>query len=165
MKADETMRSASALPMSVLMVCLGNICRSPLAEAALRQAAQREGLELYVDSAGTGDWHVGNPPDNRAQEVAQRLGNIDISDLRARQVLAEDFYAFDYILAMDSNNLADLQALKPPDAPANLALLLDHVPGQQGHAVADPYYGDISGFEMTWALVSAAAAAFTKNLR
>lgn len=160
MNADETMQ-----PVSVLMVCLGNICRSPLAEAALRLVAEREGLNLHVDSAGTGDWHVGHPPDHRAQEVAQRLGNIDIGDLRARQVSAEDFYAFDHILAMDSNNLADLQALRPSDATANLSLLLDPVPGQQDHAVADPYYGDISGFEMTWAQVSAATAAFAKNLR
>ncbi len=160
MNADETMQ-----PVSVLMVCLGNICRSPLAEAALRQAAEREGLALHVDSAGTGGWHVGNPPDHRAQEVAQRLGDIDISDLRARQVSAQDFYTFDHILAMDSNNLADLQALRPSDATANLALLLDHVPGQQGHAVADPYYGDISVFETTWVQVSAATAAFARNLR
>ena len=160
MNTDETMQ-----PVSVLMVCLGNICRSPLAEAALRQVAECEGLKLQVDSAGTGDWHIGNPPDHRAQEVARRLGNIDISELRARQVLAEDFYAFDHILAMDSNNLADLKALRPSDANANLSLLLDHVPGQKGHAVADPYYGDISGFEMTWAQVSAATAAFAKNLR
>ena len=160
MNADETMQ-----PVSVLMVCLGNICRSPLAEAALRQAAEREGLALHVDSAGTGGWHVGNPPDHRAQEVAQRLGDIDISDLRARQVSAQDFYSFDHILAMDSNNLADLQALRPSDATANLALLLDHVPGQQGNAVADPYYGDISVFEMTWVQVSAATAAFARNLR
>jgi len=160
MNADETMQ-----PVSVLMVCLGNICRSPLAEAALRQAAEREGLALHVDSAGTGGWHVGNPPDHRAQEVAQRLGDIDISDLRARQVSAQDFYTFDHILAMDSNNLTYLQALRPSDATANLALLLDHVPGQQGHAVADPYYGDISVFEMTWVQVSAATAAFARNLR
>ncbi len=160
MNTDETMQ-----PVSVLMVCLGNICRSPLAEAALRQAAEREGLALHVDSAGTGGWHVGNPPDHRAQEVAQRLGDIDISDLRARQVSAQDFYTFDHILAMDSNNLADLQALRPADATANLALLLDYVPGQQGHAVADPYYGDISVFEMTWVQVSAATAAFARNLR
>ena len=165
MNADETKQAKSVLPKSVLMVCLGNICRSPVAEAALRQAAEREGLALHVDSAGTGGWHVGNPPDHRAQEVAQRLGDIDISDLRARQVSAQDFYTFDHILAMDSNNLADLQALRPSDATANLTLLLDHVPGQEGHAVADPYYGDISGFEKTWAQVSAATAAFAKNLR
>lgn len=160
MNAGETKR-----PISVLMVCLGNICRSPLAEAALRQVAERERIRLRVDSAGTGDWHVGNPPDWRAREVAKRLGAIDISDLRARQVSANDFYVFDHILAMDGDNLANLTALRPVDATANLSLLLDYVPGQKGNAVADPYYGDTTGFEITWVQVSAAAAAFAKSLR
>lgn len=160
MNADETKR-----PISVLMVCLGNICRSPLAEAALRQVAERERIKLRVDSAGTGDWHVGNPPDWRAREVAKRLGGMDISDLRARQVSADDFYVFDHILAMDSDNLANLKALRPLNATANLSLLLDYVPGQKGNAVADPYYGDTTGFEMTWVQVSAAATAFVKSLR
>lgn len=150
--------------VSVLMVCLGNICRSPLAEAALRQVAEREGVALNVDSAGTSDWHVGRPPDPRAQEVAMRLGGVDISTQRARQFAVTDFYAFNHILAMDGSNLADLRALMPADATAKLALLLDHVPGQEGRAVADPYYGDASGFETTWRQVAAAAEAFAKSL-
>jgi protein-tyrosine phosphatase len=149
---------------SVLMVCLGNICRSPLAEAALRQVAARDGMKLRIDSAGTGDWHVGNPPDHRAQEVAKRLGDIDISNLRARQFAVEDFFAFDHILAMDEVNLADLRAMMPSDATASLSLLLDHLPGHEGTAVADPYYGDAAGFETTWRQVSAAAQAFAKSL-
>ena len=149
---------------SVLMVCLGNICRSPLAEAALRQAAERQGIDLHVDSAGTGDWHVGHPPDHRAQEVAQRLGGIDIGHLRARQFAIEDFYAFDHIMAMDEENLADLQALMPIDATARLSLLLDHLPESKGRAVADPYYGDDAGFETTWHQVNAAAEAFAKSI-
>ncbi len=165
MNADETKRPISVLPISVLMVCLGNICRSPLAEAALRQVAERDGMALRVDSAGTGDWHVGNPPDRRAQEVARRLGGVDISHQRARQVSADDFFVFDHILAMDGDNLADLRALTPPDATANLTLLLDYMPGQKGKSVADPYYGDANGFEMTWVQVSAAAAAFANSLR
>lgn len=160
MNAGETKR-----PISVLMVCLGNICRSPLAEAALRQVAERERINLRVDSAGTGDWHVGNPPDRRARAVAKRLGGMDITDLRARQVAADDFYVFDHILAMDGDNLAYLKALRPIDATANLSLLLDYVPGQKGEALADPYYGDTTGFEITWVQVSAAAAAFVKSLR
>jgi protein-tyrosine phosphatase len=151
-------------PLSVLMVCLGNICRSPLAEAALRQVAEREGIELHIDSAGTGDWHVGHPPDRRAQEVAKRLGGIDISHLRARQFAVEDFYAFDYILAMDEANLADLRALMPADATAALSLLLDHLPGHIGKAVADPYYGEDVGFETTWRQVKSAAEAFAKSI-
>lgn len=149
---------------SVLMVCLGNICRSPLAEAALRQVAEREGMKLLVDSAGTGDWHIGHPPDHRAQEVANRLGGVDIGHLRARQFAVEDFYTFDHILAMDAANFIDLQALKPSDATANLSLFLDHLPGYEGRAVADPYYGDAAGFEDTWRQVSAAAEAFAKSL-
>jgi protein-tyrosine phosphatase len=149
--------------ISVLMVCLGNICRSPLAETALRQAADREGVEMHIDSAGTGDWHVGHPPDVRAQAVAQRLGGIDIGDLRARQFAAEDFYAFDYIMAMDEANLADLRTLMPADATARLSLLLDHLPGHEGKGVADPYYEEDSAFETTWVQVAAATAAFAKS--
>lgn len=159
MNADKTKQ-----PLSVLMVCIGNICRSPLAAAALRQVAEREGLALRVDSAGTGDWHVGNPPDQRAQDVARRMGGVDISDLRARQISPDDFYAFDH-MAMDHDNLLELQTLRPKDATATVELLLDHVPGQQGKAVADPYYGEAAGFEMAWVQVSAAAAAFVKSLR
>jgi protein-tyrosine phosphatase len=147
-------------PLSVLMVCLGNICRSPLAEAALRQVAERDGINLHIDSAGTGDWHVGHPPDRRAQEVAKRLGGIEIGHLRARQFAIGDFYAFDHILAMDEANLADLRALMPADATAALSLLLDHLPGQEGRPVADPYYEDDDAFETTWEQVNQAAEAF-----
>ncbi len=154
----------TAGPTKVLMVCLGNICRSPLAEAALRQVAIREGMDVVVDSAGTGDWHVGHAPDKRAQAVAKRLGGVDIGDLRARQFAVGDFYRFDHILAMDDQNLADLRAIMPADASARLSLLLDHLPGQQGKAVADPFYGDDSGFETTWRQVSAASEAFAKSI-
>jgi protein-tyrosine phosphatase len=150
--------------ISVLMVCLGNICRSPLAEAALRQVADREGIDMRIDSAGTGEWHVGHPPDPRAQEVASRLGGVDIGNLRARQFAVGDFYRFDHILAMDEANLSDLRGLMPPDATASLSLLLDHLPGQEGRAIADPYYGDAAGFETTWQQVSAAAHAFAKSI-
>jgi protein-tyrosine phosphatase len=151
-------------PLSVLMVCLGNICRSPLAEAALRQVAEREGIDLRIDSAGTGNWHVGHPPDRRAQEVALRLGGVDISDLRARQFDIADFHGFDHILAMDEANLADLRAIMPSNATANLSLLLDHLPGHESKAVADPYYGEDAGFETTWHQVKAATEAFAKSL-
>src|SRR3712207_4597481 len=98
---------------SVLFVCLGNICRSPLAEAAFRDEADRLGLAVTVDSAGTGDWHIGRPPDPRAAAVARRNG-IDISGLRARQVAPDDFHRFDYIVALDVENLARLRTLQPP---------------------------------------------------
>lgn len=149
---------------ALLFVCLGNICRSPLAEAAFRKAAAEAGLAAEADSAGTGDWHVGEPPDRRAQATAWRHG-IDISGYRGRQVSARDFRRFTHILALDHANLENLRALRPRDATARLSLLLDHVPGQEGEAVADPYWGDETGFETTWAEVSAAAEALVAKLR
>ncbi|GAA5048219.1 low molecular weight protein-tyrosine-phosphatase [Erythrobacter westpacificensis] len=143
---------------SILFVCLGNICRSPLAEGALRTAAREAGLALEIDSAGTGDWHVGNPPDPRAIEVAREEG-VDITTLRARQVVYEDFTRFTHIFALDADNLRNLRQLAPGDTTAELALLLDMVPGREGQAVADPYYGGAEGFEQTWADVNAAAKA------
>ncbi|HEX7872819.1 MAG TPA: low molecular weight protein-tyrosine-phosphatase [Sphingobium sp.] len=149
---------------AILFVCLGNICRSPLAEAALRARAEAVGLEITVDSAGTGDWHVGNPPDPRAQATALAHG-IDISVLRARQVRQDDFDRFTHIFALDRENLANLHRLAPPDASASLALLMDVVPGMEGQPVADPYFGDEAGFETTWAEVDAAAVALVDALR
>lgn len=148
---------------SLLFVCLGNICRSPLAEGALRAEAARRGLELTVDSAGTGDWHAGEAPDRRAQATARRHG-VDVSGLRARQVAPDDFRRFDHVIALDHENLANLRALAPADATAQLSLLLDWVPGRAGQAVADPWFGDEAGFETTWADVTAAARALADAL-
>lgn len=139
-----------------MFVCLGNICRSPLAEGAFRAEAARRGLDVTVDSAGTGSWHVGRPPDPRAQAEAKRHG-VDISGLRARQVTPRDFRRFDRIVALDAQNFADLQAMRPGDGTARLSLLLDHVPGRAGSAVADPYYGDAAGFGTCWDDVAAGA--------
>lgn len=149
---------------AVLFVCLGNICRSPLAEAAFRAEASRAGLEVEIDSAGTGDWHVGHAPDRRAQAVARRHG-IDIAHYRARQVCAADFHRFTHVVAMDGENLRLLRRLRPADARAELSLLLDHVAGRAGESVADPYYGDAEGFDLTWADASAGAAALVHKLR
>jgi len=150
-------------PPSILFVCLGNICRSPLAEAAMRSEADSAGLNLRIDSAGTGDWHVGKPPDRRAQAEARRRGT-DISGYRARQVTPDDFHRFTHILALDHENLADLRALAPSNGVAQLSLLLDHVPGCEGQAVADPYFGDAVGFADTWEQVSRAARAILDKL-
>ena len=150
-------------PPTILFVCLGNICRSPLAEAAFRRAADEAGIEVAADSAGTGDWHVGKPPDRRARAEALRHG-IDISGYRARQVGAQDFHRFDQIVALDLANLAALQAMAPPGGKARLSLLLDHVPGREGEPVADPYFGEDSGFAQTWRDVSEAAQALVRAL-
>ncbi len=134
---------------AVLFVCLGNICRSPLAEAAFRAEAGRLGLDVEIDSAGTGDWHRGQPPDRRAIAAARRNG-ADIAHLKARQVKPDDFRRFDHIVALDAENLADLEAMQPPSGRARLSLLLDHVAGREGEAVADPYYGDDDHFDAAW---------------
>jgi protein-tyrosine phosphatase len=148
---------------SILFVCLGNICRSPLAEAAFRAEIERLGLRVEVDSAGTGDWHQGHPPDRRAIAAAGRNG-IDISHLRARQVRPEDFDRFDHIVALDRQNLRDLRRLKPPGSKARLSLLLDHVDGREGEAVADPYYGGDADFDTAWADAVAGARALAKTI-
>jgi protein-tyrosine phosphatase len=135
---------------AVLFVCLGNICRSPLAEAAFRQEAERRGIEAEADSAGTGSWHVGNPPDRRAQAVALKHG-VDISGYRGRQVEPEDFRRFTHVVALDRDNLADLKRLRPSDGTAELLLLLDVVEGRKGKSVADPYLGQAKDFDVTWA--------------
>jgi protein-tyrosine phosphatase len=123
--------------MKILMVCLGNICRSPLAEGILRHLAVQRGLDWEIDSAGTGNWHVGDPPDRRSVTVAQRYG-IDISGLRGRQFQAADFDRFDRIFAMDLDNYRDILLKARTDADkAKLQLLLDD---QQ--PVPDPWYDD-----------------------
>ena len=148
---------------SILFVCLGNICRSPLAEAALRAEAGKRGLDVHIDSAGTGDWHLGHPPDRRATAVAGQRG-IDISHLRARQVTPEDFRRFDHIVALDAQNLRDLERMRPADGKAELSLLLDHVQGREGQAVADPYYGGDEHFDVTWSDVEAGAGALADRI-
>lgn len=154
----------SSVHPTVLFVCLGNICRSPLAEAALRAEAEAAGLEMKVDSAGTGDWHVGQPPDRRAQATALRHG-IDISGFSARQVAVADFIRFTHIFALDGDNLHNLRRLAPPDATAHVGLLLDMVPGWVGQSVQDPYYGGDEGFETTWSVVTAAARALIAHFQ
>jgi protein-tyrosine phosphatase len=149
---------------AVLFVCLGNICRSPLAEAAFRRAAEEAGLQVEIDSAGTGNWHDGEPPDHRAQATARRHG-VDIGGLRARQVTPRDFHRFTHVVGLDAENLRTLRALMPSGATAEVSLLLDHVPGREGDSVADPYSGDATGFETTWADVTEGAAGLVARLK
>lgn len=149
---------------AILFVCLGNICRSPMAAGALRAHAAQAGLRLTIDSAGTGDWHIGRAPDPRAQAVARNHG-IDIADMRARQVTASDFTRFTHIFALDHQNLADLSALAPPTATAHLSLLLDLVPGKEGQDVSDPYYGNDAGFEASWQQIDEATRQIVARLQ
>ncbi|NZA27011.1 low molecular weight phosphotyrosine protein phosphatase [Luteimonas sp. SJ-92] len=154
--------------MQLLVVCLGNICRSPMAEGALRRRLERAGLaHVRVDSAGTGDWHVGEPPDRRAIATAARHG-VDISGLRARQLQAADYRRFDWLLCADLQNLRDVQARQPPDAGARIDLYTrwsgDAMAGGDG-AIPDPYTGGEEHFEHVWSVVDAAAAAAVRRLR
>lgn len=139
---------------SVLFVCLGNICRSPLAEGVFRDLVEQAGLagRIGIDSAGTGDWHVGRAPDRRSQAVAAKYG-IDISGLRARQICRADFDRFRFIIAMDRSNLADITAIAPRAHAAEVRLLLDYAGGAKGRHVPDPYYGGPEDFEETYCLV------------
>jgi protein-tyrosine phosphatase len=149
----------------VLMVCLGNICRSPTAEGVLRSIAAREfpGLDVEVDSAGTANYHVGEPPDRRTVAAALRRG-YDIGSLRARQVNAEDFAAFDYVLAMDRANLAEIEQLAPAAAAAQLGLFLDFAPSCGSDVVPDPYYGGSEEFERVLDLCEAGARGLLLSL-
>lgn len=147
---------------SVLFVCLGNICRSPLAEGAFRAEIARRKLPIVTDSAGTAAYHIGQKPDQRAIATAKR-NRVDISCLRGRQVKPADFTRFDYIVAMDTENLADLKRIMPADATAQLSLMLDWA-DRLGMSVQDPYYGDDDGFRTTWADVSSAAKGLADHM-
>ncbi len=134
---------------SVLFVCTGNICRSPTAEGVLKELARRRGLDLRVESAGTGDWHAGEAPDERAQRHAKSRG-YDLSAQRARQVRARDFEEFDLVVAMDRGHLLELRRHCPRQHQGKLRMLVD------GRDVPDPYYGGPEGFEQVLDLVEAA---------
>jgi protein-tyrosine phosphatase len=144
----------------VLFVCMGNICRSPTAEGVFRALAERGGWtrRIRIDSAGTHDFHVGEPPDPRAIASAERRG-YDIRKLRARQIAPRDFTRFDWILAMDQGNLRRLRELKPKDFAGQLGLLLDVAPHLGIRDVPDPYYGGPDAFERMLDLVEPATKA------
>lgn len=144
----------------ILFVCLGNICRSPTAHGVFRAIAAARGLKVAVDSAGTGSWHLGKPPDPRAQAEALRRG-YDISDLRARQAQATDFSRFDLILAMDMDNLAALERLRPAGNETPVHLLLDYA-GQVAAEVPDPWYE--GGFDHVLDLIEAASHGLAETL-
>jgi protein-tyrosine phosphatase len=150
----------------ILFVCLGNICRSPTAEGVFRHLAAESApeLKIEVDSAGTGDYHIGDSPDLRSQRAAQRRG-IDLSGLRARQVDPADFTRFDLILAMDRQNLRALEALRPSGSKAELRLFLETAGATGPVEVPDPYLGGEADFERVLDLVSAASVRLIAALK
>ena len=152
--------------MKILFVCLGNICRSPTAEAVFRAVAAREAPELMieVDSAGTAGYHIGEPPDLRTRQAASRRG-YDMSLLRARIVEPRDFEDFDFILAMDSENLKVLNHRAPAHARDRVRLFLEFAPDATTTEVPDPYYGGPNGFEEVLDLVEAATQGLLQHLR
>ena len=145
------------MSVRVLFVCMGNICRSPTAQALFREAvtAARLDDEITTDSAGTHAYHIGNPPDARATATALER-HIDMTDLRARQVCEPDFEQFDYVVAMDRDNLALLEASCPSEAQDRLSLMLDWAEGW-GDEVPDPYYGSDEGFIRVLDMLTAAS--------
>lgn len=151
--------------MKLLFVCLGNICRSPSAEAVARSLIARRGLaeRIQCDSAGTGDWHLGHAPDKRAQMAGAKRG-YELSHLRARLLTPQDFTDFDLILVMDDSNLANARALQPASSRARLRRLLDYLPKQPLREVPDPYYGGDAGFEQVLDLLEAAISALLDEL-
>ena len=158
---------SSPTPYKVLCVCLGNICRSPTAEVVLRQQCDEHKLSVWVDSAGTSNYHPGKAPDTRSQEHAQRRG-YDLSLLRARQLTHDDFIKFDLILAMDLENLTDIQALAQEAKRrygrinAEIALMSEHDERYPRQALPDPYYGGAQGFERVLDQCESSAAGWVK---
>lgn len=155
-----------AEPVRLLVVCLGNICRSPMAEGALRARLAQAGLaeQVLVDSAGTGDWHVGQPPDDRAIATAARNG-VDIGMLRGRQVHDGDFERFDWLLCADRANLRDVRTLAPAARRDRVVLLREWAGEGAGAEIADPYTGGQSHFDEVWAQVDAAARVVAERYR
>ena len=154
-----------AEPVRVLFVCLGNICRSPSAEGVFRALVEQDGLSdhIEIDSCGTGNWHVGKSPDNRAREAARRRG-IDISGLRARQIVASELDHFHYVLVMDRQNLADVKDLWRQNGGTQPRLFLEY--GSSGHSeVPDPYYGGREGFEEVLDLIEEAGRGLLADIR
>jgi len=151
--------------IKVLFVCLGNICRSPTAEGMFRQLLNREGLasSIQVDSAGTHAYHVGSPPDPRAQEAARRRG-IDLSAIRGRRAETSDMWEFDYILAMDRENYENLLAIAGDNA-HKIQVFTEYATRFEDDGVPDPYYGGINGFERVLDMIEDASEGLLRELR
>lgn len=152
--------------VKVLFCCMGNICRSPTAHGVFLNMVKTEGLgdRIHVDSAGTHAYHIQEPPDRRAQEAAMRR-NVNLSGLRARKAVSEDFIDFDYIIAMDESNYADLSAIAPQEHVKKLKMFLDFAPHLQIKEVPDPYYGGQNGFERVLDMVEVASQGLLEHLK
>lgn len=142
--------------MKILFVCLGNICRSPTAEAVFKAKARQAGFACDVDSAGTGAWHAGETPDRRAQAVGEKRG-YSFAGQKARKITHDDFSKFDYIAAMDASNLSDLHAICPDQHRQKLRLFLNFSNDHKNEDVPDPYYGGPDGFEHVVDLIEEAS--------
>lgn len=153
------------MSIKVLFVCLGNICRSPTAEAVFRHQVKAAGLNqrIHIDSAGTGDWHIGKAPDPRTiDEAAKR--NYDLTALRARQVSSADFANYDYVIAMDKENLKNLKAMQPTDYQGYLGLFLPFSSDSGEEEVPDPYYGGPEGFTLVLDMVEKASQGLLSHI-
>jgi len=154
------------MKIRVLFVCMGNICRSPTAHGVFERLVEEAGLgdRIDVDSAGTHAYHVGEPPDPRAQETARQRG-YELSHQRARRVQQEDFLEFDYLIAMDRSNYEDLRAIALPGCEERLRLFLEFAPELPEDEVPDPYYGGTQGFQRVLDMVERAAAGLLEEIR
>lgn len=152
-------------PVQVLFVCMGNICRSPTAHGVFQSLVDEQGLSdsIGVESAGTHGYHIGSPPDPRSQATAHRRG-IDLSGLRARRFVSGDFVDFDYLLAMDNSNLADMLAIKPDTGDARADLMLSYSDRFGQREIPDPYFGD-DGFDLVFDMIDDAARGLLQQIR
>ena len=152
--------------IKVLFVCLGNICRSPSAEGVFRKLVEEHGLldQIEIDSAGTHAYHVGSPPDERAQQAASRRG-INMSDMRGRRIDEGDFYIFDYVLAMDESNEYHLREMAPAEEIHKIELFLNYAPERSESEVPDPYYGGHTGFEKVLDMIEDASEGLLADIK
>ena len=152
--------------ISVLFVCMGNICRSPTAQGVFEQLLVKNDLAavIQIDSAGTHAYHIGEKPDERASAAALKRG-INLSSQKARRIRPDDFHDFDYIIAMDSSNYEDLASNCPPEHESKLRLLMEFAPDIEVYEVPDPYYGGATGFERVLDLIEQASAGLLAHIR
>ncbi|MEN8205090.1 MAG: low molecular weight protein-tyrosine-phosphatase [Pseudomonadota bacterium] len=152
--------------ISVLFVCMGNICRSPTAQGVFERLVADNDLAdlIQIDSAGTHAYHIGESPDERASAAALKRG-VDLSSQQARRVGPDDFHEFDYVIAMDSSNFGDLASSCPPEHEAKLRLFMEFAADQETNEVPDPYYGGTTGFERVLDLIEEASAGLLAEIR